>query len=55
MMPGVDGLAVCRVLRGDGDRTPVLMLTARAETPDGVAGLDAGADDERVGNSVRAP
>jgi two-component system, OmpR family, response regulator MprA len=45
MMPGVDGLAVCRVLRGDGDRTPVLMLTARVETPDRVAGLDAGADD----------
>ena len=45
MMPGVDGLAVCRVLRADGDRTPVLMLTARVETPDRVAGLDAGADD----------
>jgi two-component system response regulator MprA len=45
MMPGVDGLAVCRVLRGDGDHTPILMLTARVETPDRVAGLDAGADD----------
>jgi two-component system response regulator MprA len=45
MMPGVDGLAVCRVLRGDGDQTPILMLTARIETPDRVAGLDAGADD----------
>jgi two-component system response regulator MprA len=45
MMPAVDGLAVCRVLRGDGDRTPVLMLTARQETADRVAGLDAGADD----------
>ena len=45
MMPGVDGLAVCRLLRADGDRTPVLMLTARVETPDRVAGLDAGADD----------
>jgi two-component system response regulator MprA len=45
MMPGVDGLAVCRVLRAAGDRTPVLMLTARIETPDRVAGLDAGADD----------
>jgi two-component system response regulator MprA len=30
-MPGVDGLGVCRVLRADGDRTPVLMLTARVE------------------------
>jgi two-component system response regulator MprA len=45
MMPGVDGLAVCRVLRADGDRTPVLMLTARQETAARVAGLDAGADD----------
>ena len=45
MMPGVDGLAVCRVLRAEGDRTPVLMLTARVETSDRVAGLDAGADD----------
>jgi two-component system response regulator MprA len=45
MMPGLDGLGVCRVLRADGDHTPVLMLTARVETPDRVAGLDAGADD----------
>jgi two-component system response regulator MprA len=45
MMPGVDGLGVCRVLRADGSRLPVLMLTARVETSDRVAGLDAGADD----------
>jgi len=45
MMPGVDGLGVCRVLRAEGDQTPILMLTARVETPDRVAGLDAGADD----------
>jgi two-component system, OmpR family, response regulator MprA len=45
MMPGVDGLGVCRVLRADGDTTPILMLTARVETSDRVAGLDAGADD----------
>ena len=45
MMPHVDGMAVCRVLRADGDRTPVLMLTARSRTPDRAAGLDAGADD----------
>ena len=45
MMPGVDGLGVCRVLRADGSRVPVLMLTARVETSDRVAGLDAGADD----------
>lgn len=45
MMPFVDGLTVCRTLRDRGDRTPVLMLTAREEIPDRVAGLDAGADD----------
>ncbi|MFJ8962650.1 response regulator transcription factor [Lentzea sp. NPDC102401] len=45
MMPGVDGLGVCRVLRAEDDQTPILMLTARVETPDRVAGLDAGADD----------
>jgi len=45
MMPGVDGLTVCRVLRAEGDRVPILMLTARTETSDRVAGLDAGADD----------
>ncbi|MEV6905234.1 response regulator transcription factor, partial [Amycolatopsis sp. NPDC051372] len=48
MMPGVDGLGVCRVLRADGDPTPILMLTARLEPPDRVAGLDAGADDYLV-------
>ena len=45
MMPHVDGLAICRVLRADGDRTPMLLLTARDGTRDRVAGLDAGADD----------
>lgn len=45
MMPGVDGLGVAGVLRAENDRTPILMLTARVETPDRVAGLDAGADD----------
>lgn len=45
MMPGVDGLGVCRVLRAEGNRVPILMVTARTETPDRVAGLDAGADD----------
>jgi two-component system response regulator MprA len=45
MMPGIDGLTVCRVLRAERDRTPILMLTARTETSDRVAGLDAGADD----------
>lgn len=45
MMPGIDGLQVCRVLRAEGNRTPILMLTALVETADRIAGLDAGADD----------
>jgi two-component system, OmpR family, response regulator MprA len=45
LMPGIDGLEVCRRLRRAGRRLPVLMLTARAEVADRVAGLDAGADD----------
>src|SRR3954454_10476942 len=45
MMPNIDGLTVCRVLRAERNRLPVLMLTARTEPPDRVAGLDAGADD----------
>ncbi|HXG75160.1 MAG TPA: response regulator transcription factor [Gaiellaceae bacterium] len=45
LMPGVDGLEVCRRLRAAGDAVPVLMLTARAEVDSRVAGLDAGADD----------
>ena len=45
LMPFVNGLDVCRKLRSRGDRTPILMLTARHEVGDRVAGLDAGADD----------
>jgi len=45
LMPGVDGLEVCRRLRGSGSRLPVLMLTARTQVEDRVEGLDAGADD----------
>jgi two-component system response regulator MprA len=45
LMPGIDGLEVCRRLRGEGNEVPVLMLTARAEVDSRVAGLDAGADD----------
>jgi two-component system response regulator MprA len=45
LMPGVDGLEVCRRLRSAGNTLPVLMLTARTEVEDRVAGLDAGADD----------
>ena len=48
LMPGTDGLAVCRIIRDRGNRTPVLMLTARHEVSDRVAGLDAGADDYLV-------
>jgi two-component system response regulator MprA len=45
LMPNVDGLEVCRTLRRTGSRLPVLMLTARDQVADRVAGLDAGADD----------
>jgi two-component system response regulator MprA len=44
-MPRVDGLEACRLLRRDGNSLPVLMLTARDDVSDRVAGLDAGADD----------
>jgi two-component system, OmpR family, response regulator MprA len=47
-MPRVDGLEVCRRMRHAGDRTPVLMLTARDAIDDRVEGLDAGADDYLV-------
>ncbi|MDA8318612.1 MAG: response regulator, partial [Actinomycetota bacterium] len=42
-MPVVDGLSVCRRMRGRQDHTPVLILTARSEVSDRVSGLDAGA------------
>ena len=45
LMPGVDGLEVCRTLRKSGSSIPVLMLTARTQVEDRVEGLDAGADD----------
>jgi two-component system response regulator MprA len=48
MMPKVDGLEVCRRMRAAGDRTPVLVLTARDAVSDRVKGLDAGADDYLV-------
>lgn len=48
MMPHIDGLDVCRRVRARGDTTPILMLTARHEVSDRVAGLDAGADDYLV-------
>lgn len=48
MMPHVDGLSVCRRVRSKGDDLPILMLTAKHEISDRVAGLDAGADDYLV-------
>jgi two-component system, OmpR family, response regulator len=45
MLPGIDGLEVCRRLRADGVWSPVLMLTARDTLADRIGGLDAGADD----------
>ncbi|MBE6948479.1 MAG: response regulator transcription factor [Ruminococcaceae bacterium] len=45
MMPGMDGLTVLRTIRERGNSTPVMLLTAKAEIEDRVAGLDAGADD----------
>src|SRR6478609_195556 len=45
MLPGTDGVSVCRKLRGLGVTTPVLMLTARGSVRDRIDGLDAGADD----------
>ena len=48
LMPGIDGIEVCRYLRRTGNLTPVLMLTARDGVGDRVAGLDAGADDYLV-------
>ena len=44
-MPAIDGITVCRVLRSEGSQVPILMLTARTEPGDRIAGLDAGADD----------
>jgi len=48
LLPGIDGLAVCRELRKRESRTPILMLTARDAIDDRVNGLDAGADDYMV-------
>jgi two-component system OmpR family response regulator len=48
MLPGIDGFETCRRLRAAGVWTPVLMLTARGEVEDRVAGLDGGADDYLV-------
>lgn len=47
-LPGLDGIEVCKRVRGAGDRVPILMLTARAAVNERVVGLDAGADDYLV-------
>ena len=45
MLPGEDGLSICRRLRAAGDRTPIIMLTAKVEDVDRIVGLEVGADD----------
>ena len=45
MMPGEDGLTICRRLRGAGDKTPIIMLTAKGDEIDRIVGLEMGADD----------
>lgn len=45
MLPGEDGLAICRRLRGTGDKTPIVMLTAKGDEIDRIVGLEMGADD----------
>ncbi|WP_415035399.1 two-component system response regulator OmpR [Azonexus sp.] len=45
MLPGEDGLSICRRLRGQGDRTPIIMLTAKGDEIDRILGLEMGADD----------
>lgn len=48
MLPGVDGLEMCRIIRSKGIHTPVLMLTAKGQVKDKVSGLNSGADDYLV-------
>jgi DNA-binding response OmpR family regulator len=48
MLPGMDGITICRQIREDGIHTPVLMLTAKGQISDKVTGLDIGADDYMV-------
>ncbi len=45
MMPGEDGLSICRRLRAQNDKTPIIMLTAKSEDVDRIVGLEVGADD----------
>jgi DNA-binding response OmpR family regulator len=48
MLPGMDGIEICRQIREDGIHTPVLMLTAKGQISDKVTGLDIGADDYMI-------
>ena len=45
MLPGEDGLSICRRLRAANDLTPIIMLTAKVEDVDRIVGLEVGADD----------
>ena len=45
MLPGMDGLDVCRIVRGEGNKVPIIMLTAKSTEADKLVGLDLGADD----------
>jgi len=48
MLPKLDGITLCRRLRSEGNRLPILMLTVRHSSTDKVIGLDAGVDDDPV-------
>ena len=48
MLPGLSGIEICRRLRTAGDKVPIILLTAKDEVSDRLAGLDAGADDYLV-------
>ncbi len=48
LLPGLDGIEICKKLRSEGNHTPVLMLTAKGQTKDKIEGLDSGADDYLV-------
>lgn len=48
MLPGIDGMEICRRIRREGIKTPVLMLTAKGRISDKITGLDTGADDYMV-------
>ena len=53
MLPGKDGFTICRELRAEGSKTPVIFVSARAQEYDRVRGLDLGANDYVVKPSLR--